>query len=71
MICNNPNCKKEIKVTEKYFILAFDRPYLNLYFHQGCIIQDLDILSKIIKEQNERTSNRRSWVRRSNFRIQS
>lgn len=69
MICLNPSCKKEIQVTESYFIQAFDRPYINLYFHTKCVIEDLEILAEIAKEQNESSSNKGSRVRRSGPRV--
>jgi hypothetical protein len=50
MICLNPSCKKEIQVTEPYRILALDRPYMNLYFHPECYIEDDETLTIIIEE---------------------
>ena len=73
MICANLACRKEIQVTESYHILAFDRPYINLYFHPKCLIGSeedaTEIVRELIKEQNESTSNKRNWVRRGGPRI--
>lgn len=34
MIC--PKCKKEILDTELKYMLALERPYLNVYMHRTC-----------------------------------
>ncbi len=70
MICANPKCNKEIQVTENYFLLAFDRPYINLYFHRNCGVRDLEILAEIIEGNNEGSSNKGSRVRGSRSRVQ-
>jgi hypothetical protein len=65
MICANPKCLKEIQVTASYRILAFDRPYINLYFHVDCVVDEeesFEIIRNLSK--NEGKSNKRNWVHR-------
>ncbi len=69
MICANLNCRKEIQVTEKYFLLALDIPYMNLYFHPECVTHDIEELAEIVKEQNEGQGNKGSRVRRGGARF--
>ncbi len=64
MICQNPICKQEIEVTAGYFMLAFDRPYINLYFHPKCIVEDAETLLSIIAEQFKQPVIK---VKRNNF----
>jgi hypothetical protein len=50
-------CEKEIKVDERVFMLALDKPYVNLWFHAKCYIEIEDTTEEYLLSNYEKLND--------------
>lgn len=46
-------CKEKIEKDQKRFMLAFDNPYFNLWFHRNCFWLNKNNINQILKDEFE------------------